>query len=96
MEWAQRSARSRRGRLFPYTPQDNFGYLFNWKSLMAKQLNTWLNSNDLEWQKVRDTLQRHLNENEEINVIVETDNTRLRRLPWQEWDLFSNLVFRYN
>jgi len=53
-------------------------------------LNEWLNSGNTEWQKIRDGLQQNLLKNEEIRVIIQTQNNDLRQLPWQAWDLFTN------
>jgi len=58
-------------------------------SQLAERLNDWLNSGSREWQKIRDRLQQNLNETDEIQVIIETDDLRLRQLPWHLWDLFS-------
>jgi CHAT domain/NACHT domain len=52
-------------------------------------LNTWLNSNDREWQKIRDILQQYLSKEEEIRVTIQTQNPILRRIPWQAWNLFA-------
>lgn len=57
---------------------------------LEKRLNNWLNSGIRDWQKIRDGLQRNLVETEEIRVILQTEDIRLRRLPWHSWDLFSN------
>ncbi|BAY82248.1 phosphate ABC transporter periplasmic phosphate-binding protein [Calothrix parasitica NIES-267] len=56
-------------------------------------LNQWLNCGDSRWLPVRDRLiaiaqQLHQN-NEEIRVIVDAKDVSLRRLPWQEWNLFE-------
>ncbi|MBD2103987.1 CHASE2 domain-containing protein [Leptolyngbya sp. FACHB-261] len=56
---------------------------------LSQSLNQWLNSEVWEWQKIRDRLQRHLNETDEIQVILETEDVLLRQLPWNLWDLFS-------
>ncbi len=57
---------------------------------LEKRLNEWLNSVDSRWQPIRDGLiANRAVSGEEIRVIVETDDIRLRRLPWQEWDLFA-------
>lgn len=58
-------------------------------SELALSLNDWLNSGFREWQKIRDQLQQNLRETDEILVIIETDDMRLRQLPWHLWDLFS-------
>ncbi|MBV8885741.1 MAG: CHAT domain-containing protein, partial [Chroococcidiopsidaceae cyanobacterium CP_BM_RX_35] len=57
---------------------------------LALQMNKWLNSEFREWQKIRDGLQRHLNDNDEIHVVLETEDIALRRLPWHLWNLFSS------
>lgn len=56
---------------------------------LADCLNEWLNSGTKEWQKIRDSLQRHLNSTDEIEVFIQTSDRRLRQLPWQIWDFFE-------
>lgn len=57
----------------------------------VKYLNNWLNnSTDSEWQKIRDFLQQSLNNEEEIRVIIQTQDSILRRIPWQAWNLFAD------
>ncbi|MGB3638937.1 MAG: substrate-binding domain-containing protein [Rivularia sp. (in: cyanobacteria)] len=55
-------------------------------------LNQWLNSGDSKWLPVRDRLiaiaQQLHQKNEEIRVIIDAKDN-LRRLPWQEWNLFE-------
>jgi len=59
-------------------------------SQLAERLNEWLNKSDSrEWQRIRDRLQQNLSETDEIQVIIQTDDIRLRQLPWHLWDLFS-------
>lgn len=55
----------------------------------TRHFKAWLSCGDREWQKIRECLLQHLHVNEEILVIVETQNLQLRRLPWHLWDLFS-------
>ncbi|MBD2038239.1 CHAT domain-containing protein [Leptolyngbya sp. FACHB-321] len=57
---------------------------------LAKDLNNWLNSGSREWQKIRDGLQRNLRETEEIQVLIQTDDSLLRQIPWHTWNLFSD------
>ncbi|MBV6624728.1 MAG: substrate-binding domain-containing protein [Rivularia sp. (in: Bacteria)] len=56
-------------------------------------LNQWLNSGDSKWLPVRDRLiaiaQQLHHRNEEIRVIIDAKDVKLRRLPWQEWNLFE-------
>jgi len=57
---------------------------------LATQLNDWLNSGNTEaWQKIRDGLQQNLNKTDDIRVLIQTEDTLLRQLPWQVWDLFA-------
>ncbi|MBW4665970.1 MAG: substrate-binding domain-containing protein [Cyanomargarita calcarea GSE-NOS-MK-12-04C] len=55
-------------------------------------LNQWLNSGHSGWQPIRDKLiaiARHLHQtDEEIRVIIDAKDIKLRRLPWLEWNLF--------
>ncbi|MGB3656223.1 MAG: hypothetical protein WBA41_34115 [Rivularia sp. (in: cyanobacteria)] len=56
-------------------------------------LNQWLNCGDRRWLPVRDKLiaiARQLHQkNEEIRIIIDAKDVNLRRLPWQEWNLFE-------
>ncbi|MDZ8107596.1 MAG: substrate-binding domain-containing protein [Nostoc sp. DedQUE12a] len=60
---------------------------------VKKYLNEWLNSSESRWRPIRDRLiaiahQLHQS-NEEISIIIDAKDIDLRRLPWQEWDLFE-------
>ncbi|MFB2875273.1 CHAT domain-containing protein [Floridanema aerugineum] len=55
---------------------------------LAAYLNDWLKSGG-EWQKIRDGLQQHLSKDDEIRVIIQTEDFRLRQLPWQAWEIFT-------
>ena len=61
---------------------------FNYQFILC--FNNWLNSEFKKWQKVRDTLQQNLAEDDEILFIIETSAIEIHQLPWQQWDLFSN------
>jgi hypothetical protein len=63
---------------------------FELGSDLVECLNDWLNSGSREWQKIRDGLHRHLSDTDEIEVIIETNDKRLRQLPWHLWDLFEH------
>jgi len=59
---------------------------------LVKQLNLWLNeAGDRKWMSIQKMLAANgsNNLNDEIRVIVETESSELRRLPWHEWDLFK-------
>jgi ABC-type phosphate transport system substrate-binding protein len=57
------------------------------------QLNQWLNSGDKNWQPIRDKLiaisQQLPASSEETRVVIDVKDVDLRRLPWQEWNLFE-------
>ena len=53
-------------------------------------LNIWLNQGTPEWQKIRDCLQRNLHPNDEIEIVIQTRDTKLQRLPWHLWDFFDH------
>lgn len=55
---------------------------------LASNINQWLNSSEKCWRTILDGLQQHLQPNDEIRVILQTDDANLRRLPWPAWNLF--------
>ena len=57
---------------------------------LTESLNEWLNSGTKAWQKIRDSLQRHLNSSDEVEVLIQTGDRRLRQLPWQIWNFFEH------
>lgn len=56
---------------------------------LRKQLNQWLNSGYSGFQAVRDRLLIHLNPQEEIRFIIQTQDLKLWRIPWHLWDLIE-------
>ncbi len=59
-------------------------------SELVECLSDWLNSASREWQKIRDGLQRNLSDTDEIEVIIQTNDKRLRQLPWHLWNFFEH------
>ncbi len=63
------------------------------KESVVNSLNEWLNCQDSAWQPLRDELiavLSHLQKTgKEARLFLDTDHSQLRRLPWQEWDLFK-------
>ena len=60
---------------------------------VKESLNQWLNSGNSTWFPVRDKLigiaQLLHQKNEEIRIVIDAKDVNLRRLPWQEWNLFE-------
>jgi uncharacterized protein YjbI with pentapeptide repeats len=57
-------------------------------ALMLEQgLNSWLNSEP--FRVIRETLSEELIRDDEIRVILQTEDNLLRRLPWHLWDWFE-------
>ena len=57
---------------------------------LALKFNQWLESLEELWQeKILNPLRVNLNEDDEIRLIIRTDNPDLRRLPWSAWKLFE-------
>jgi uncharacterized protein YjbI with pentapeptide repeats len=50
--------------------------------------NHWLNSEI--FRPTVNKLREKLNPNDEIRIIIETENLQLRRLPWHLWDFFDS------
>lgn len=55
---------------------------------LQNQLNNWLNSSP--FRRIDQQLRRHLSPTDQIRVIIETDDEKLRRLPWHLWDFFED------
>ncbi len=51
-------------------------------------INHWLNAK--EFRPIEYQLLRELDEDEEIRVIIRTNEHDLRKLPWETWDFFDN------
>ncbi|KST62292.1 substrate-binding domain-containing protein [Mastigocoleus testarum] len=68
-----------------YNPEDAIA--------VKKRLNQWLNSGDLRWKPILNKLveiaQQLKQIDEETSVIIETEDTLLQHLPWEEWDIFQ-------
>ncbi|MBE9145424.1 CHAT domain-containing tetratricopeptide repeat protein [Planktothrix mougeotii] len=56
---------------------------------LENYVKTWLKSQDDSWSQLITTLLVELHKDDEIRVIIQTDNYNLRRLPWHVWELFS-------
>ncbi len=51
---------------------------------LKKQLNLWLNSQ--QFCPVKERMLEKLTPTEPIRIVVQTENSKLRRLPWNLWD----------
>ncbi|MGL4377857.1 MAG: CHAT domain-containing protein [Microcoleaceae cyanobacterium] len=60
---------------------------------LRDSIKNWLNYSPIqEFQKIREALLRgELKREEEIKVILQTQDELLKKLPWLEWDLFSEI-----
>jgi len=77
----------------PRVKKDGKGAVkFNDKSAkdLALKFNQWLELPEELWQeKILNPLRVNLNEDDEIRLIIRTDNPDLRQLPWSAWKLFE-------
>lgn len=55
---------------------------------LVLDLNRWLNYDENSWKKIVTNLQKYLNPEDEIRVIIRTEDICLRQLPWSAWNLF--------
>lgn len=55
---------------------------------LIKNLNRWLNSET--FRPIKDKLQQKLKTDDTVRVIIQTEDSLLRRLPWYLWDLFAS------
>ncbi len=50
-------------------------------------INQWFNSS--EFQPIDRVLRTHINTQDEVVLVIQTDDEILRKLPWHEWDFFN-------
>ena len=55
--------------------------------VFINSLNTWFNSE--LFRPCKDACLKKLNQSEPIRVILQTEDSRLRRIPWHLWDFFE-------
>lgn len=55
--------------------------------MLEQSLNSWLNSEP--FRLIRETLSEELMRDDEVRVIIQTEDNLLRRLPWHLWDWFE-------
>ena len=51
-------------------------------------VKNWLKSE--QFQPIQQGLRDKLNHNDEVRVIIETEDNLLRKIPWHQWDFFDN------
>ena len=54
---------------------------------LLETFNQWLNSP--EFQPIDQALRTNINTEDEVVLVIQTDNEIIRKLPWQEWDFFK-------
>lgn len=59
-------------------------------------INHWLNSGDAKFQPFRDKLIGHLQKNDRIRFIIQTDNVQLWRIPWHLWKVLESCKVEVN
>lgn len=68
-------------------PQDFIDGVNTSASKLIKTLNDWLNSET--FRPIKDKLLKQLQPNDTVQVIIQTEEPILRRLPWCQWDWFE-------
>lgn len=56
--------------------------------LLCEQLNAWLNTP--EFLRIDQTLRTELKRTDDIQIILETTDVQLRKLPWHRWQLLAD------
>ncbi|MDJ0737201.1 MAG: CHASE2 domain-containing protein [Nostocaceae cyanobacterium] len=59
----------------------------NTARILRTTFNTWLQAE--KFRPIRETWLEKLSPTDEIRVILQTENSQLQRLPWNQWDLMS-------
>ena len=80
----------------PFNPKNVVRYCREASQIIIKSINNWLGySGNSEVQKLREKLSRALgSEKNEVRVFIQTESEMLQKLPWHEWDLFSQIYTR--
>ncbi|MDY6807353.1 MAG: pentapeptide repeat-containing protein, partial [Cyanobacteriota bacterium] len=55
---------------------------------LAASLNHWLNSPD--FIRIQNQLRMQLNPSNRVRLVIETEDIKMRRLPWHCWDFFQD------
>ncbi len=72
--------------------QDTLKYCRKQAEYLKYALKDWLKSENREFQNIVQSLSQALgNERGEIRVLIKAEDSRLKKLPWQEWDLFADI-----
>jgi hypothetical protein len=54
---------------------------------LEKIINNWLNTDDREWQPIRDALLRSLQPQDEARLIIASNEQIIWQIPWYAWNL---------
>jgi hypothetical protein len=72
--------------------QDTIKHCQKQAEYLKYALKDWLKSEHREFQNIVQSLSQALgNERGEIRVLIKAEDSRLKKLPWQEWDLFADI-----
>jgi CHASE2 domain-containing sensor protein len=55
---------------------------------LVEQMNAWLNSEP--FRSIDQPLRTHLNQNDEIRFLIETDDRLIQQLPWHVWNFLEH------
>ncbi|MBO3463368.1 CHAT domain-containing protein [Aetokthonos hydrillicola] len=94
IQYTSEANQSQASRINPERSRSGGDSIENARSL-RQELNVWLNNTSSRtWLDVRDHLVRYaqtdVNDSKSIRLLLQFDDPRLRRLPWQAWDVFQN------
>jgi hypothetical protein len=62
--------------------------IHNAANRLSESLNEWLNSQS--FTPIREELLKKLLRNDEVRIIIQTEDMLLRKLPWHFWDFFDD------
>ncbi|WP_413166886.1 ABC transporter substrate-binding protein [Capilliphycus salinus ALCB114379] len=79
-------------RLTPRSKRRQFsrGEIRNFSESFKKSFDQWLQG-DEKWRKAREKLlvELHKKSEDEIHIFLDTEESNLRRFPWQDWEFFE-------
>ncbi|NEQ38903.1 MAG: CHAT domain-containing protein [Okeania sp. SIO3I5] len=77
-----------------YSSSEQKRLIKTYMNQLKTDINQWLDSSERRWQPIREELIYVFgllkNSGSEIRLFLDVENSKLRRLPWQEWSLLAS------
>lgn len=71
------------------TKNGNINFFEEQTKQLVKDVNIWLDSKDTIWSNIKLKICARLLQDDEVRIVIQTDNYYLRKMPWQTWEFFK-------